>query len=278
MLGHSNETADAILEQKLADRMAKVKTKILVLSGKGGVGKSMVAANLAAALDKAGLKIGLLDVDLHGPSIPGMLGVEHEGLDQDDDYDVIPLTTCRDLKVVSVGMMLRSDDVPVIWRGPKKFKAIRQLLRDVVWGELDVLVIDAPPGTGDESVAVGKLAGDDTRALIVTTSQRAALADVKRCIRFCKNSTMSVAGVVENMSGYVCPECGALLDIFPAGGGKLLAEEAGVPFLGSLPVDPVAAHCGEEGRPFILAHPDCPASKGLVKIVENLALCESPAK
>lgn len=278
MLGRTDETAQAILEEKLAARMAQIKTKILVLSGKGGVGKSMVAANLAVALDKAGYKTGLLDVDLHGPSIPGLLGIEGQRLDQDDDYDIIPLDMTENLKVVSIGMMLPKDDSSVVWRGPRKFKAIRQLLRDVVWGGLDVLVIDAPPGTGDEAVAVGKLAGEGTRAVIVTTSQRAALADVKRCIGFCKKSTMDLAGVVENMSGYICPECGTHLEIFPNGGGKRLAEEMDAPFLGSIPVDPKAARCGEEGQPFVLACPECPASHSLIQIMENLAIPQSPAK
>jgi Mrp family chromosome partitioning ATPase len=241
--------------KKLEDRLSVIKHKILVLSGKGGVGKSTVAVNLAVSLARAGNKVGLLDVDVHGPSIPtllGMTGYRPEG----DGQNLLPIRLTKNLAVMSIGLLVDDQNAAVIWRGPMKFGMIRQFLRDVVWGELDYLVMDAPPGTGDEPLAVAELVGSGAGAVIVTTPQDLAIADVRRSVSFCREVSLPVIGIIENMSGYGCPKCGEVINIFGAGGGEKLAMEMQVPFLGSIPIDPEITASGDAGTPFIEADED----------------------
>ncbi len=233
----------------LTQTLAKIKNKIAVFSGKGGVGKSTVAVNLATALALAGHRVGLLDTDIHGPSIPTMLGCEGYPLEADSD-GLLPAEV-GGLKVMSLGFLLHSPDDAVIWRGPRKMAVIKQFLQDVAWGELDYLIIDSPPGTGDEPLSVCQLIGAMDGAVIVTTPQKVAAVDVRKSISFCRQLQVPVLGIVENMSGYVCPKCGDISHILPAGGGAKIAADMNVPLLGSIPMDPQIAFAGDSGTPYL---------------------------
>jgi len=255
--------------EAVARRMARIRHKLVVLSGKGGVGKSTVAVNLAVAAARDGLKVGLLDVDVHGPSVPLLLGL------QDARAEVAggglrPVSGPHGLEVMSIGFLLEKADDAVIWRGPMKFGVIRQFLADVEWGDLDLLVVDSPPGTGDEPLAVVQLVGNADGAVVVTTPQGVAIADVRRCVGFCRRLGLPVSGVIENMSGFVCPHCGAATDVFGSGGGEAMAEELGVPFLGRIPIDPQIVASGEAGRPLVLADRGAPAGALFVDIVRRI--------
>lgn len=203
--------------------------KILVMSGKGGVGKSTVAANLAISLALQGRRVGLMDVDIHGPSIPKMLHLEDVEVGANEQGWIQPVELAG-VKMMSIGLLLRDRDAAVIWRGPLKMSAIKQFLEEVEWGELDYLIIDAPPGTGDEPLSVCQLAAPLTGAVVVTTPQDVATADVRRSITFCRQLDLPVLGVVENMSGFVCPHCNTVTEIFKSGGGERMAESMGVSF------------------------------------------------
>ena len=255
----------------LRDRLQAIRQKILVLSGKGGVGKSTVAANLAMSLALAGCEVGLLDVDIHGPSIPKLMGLEGEHCrPAADPGGLQPVTIVPRLKVMSIGFLLQSPRDAVIWRGPLKYKVIEQFLRDVVWGNLDVLVIDSPPGTGDEPLSVAQLVGRPAGAIVVTTPQDVAVADVRRSITFCQQAHLEVLGVVENMSGFVCPHCGKTTDLFKSGGGQSLAREMGVPFLGKVPLDPQVVDSGDAGTPFVQCFAGSPTAKAFGEIVRPI--------
>lgn len=236
-------------DQKLQHRLGQIRRKIMVMSGKGGVGKSTVATNLAVHLMLAGQRVGLLDVDIHGPSIPGMLHLDHARVIGDGEA-LLPLNYSG-LKVMSIGFLLPNADDAVIWRGPMKMTVIRQFLQDVAWGDLDTLVVDLPPGTGDEPLSVCQLAAPVDGAVIVTTPQQVSTTDVRRSIRFCQKLDIPVLGVVENMSGFVCPKCGEITHIFKAGGGERMAAEMGVPFFGRVPLDPRIGVASDDGVPFI---------------------------
>ena len=231
---------------QLRNRMVSIKHKILILSGKGGVGKSTIAANIAASLLHSDKRVGLLDIDLHGPSIPKLLGLGPVQLEQGEN-GIIPYQLTENFKVLSIGFMLPRNDQPVIWRGPMKAGAIRQFLQDVDWGELDFLIIDSPPGTGDEPLSICQLLEDADGAIVVTTPQDLAIADVRRSITFCRTLKMAVLGVIENMSGFVCPECGTGVDIFDSGGGEKLANEMNVPFLARIPIDTRLGKASDSG-------------------------------
>ena len=242
---------------------------IAVFSGKGGVGKSTVSANIAETFAKQGNNVGLLDVDLHGPNIPKLLGLESVKLEARDNQ-ILPAYYSPNLKVVSIAFMLPTRDTPVIWRGPLKHKAVSQLLNDVDWGELDYLVIDFPPGTGDEILSVSQLVGKDANAVIVTTPQELALLDARKAVMFAKQVEMSIAGIVENMSGLVCPHCGKEINLFKKGGGKKAAEELGVPFLGGIPLDPRIVELSDDGILFVDKYPDSPVAVAFSAVCENL--------
>ncbi|MBW1699804.1 MAG: Mrp/NBP35 family ATP-binding protein [Deltaproteobacteria bacterium] len=267
---NQKKQAERQLEERiLQGRMKEIRYKFLVLSGKGGVGKSTVAVNLAISLAREGKKVGLLDVDVHGPSIPKLLGLENSQLGGVGQL-ILPIDTSHKLKVMSIGFLLRENTDAVIWRGPLKFNAIRQFLKDVVWGPLDYLVIDSPPGTGDEPLSVAQLVGSPAGAIIVTTPQEVAIADVRRCISFCNKLSLPVVGIVENMSGLVCPKCGEKIDLFKLDGGKSLAAEMNVPFLGRIPIDPEIVTSGDAGKPFINNHVHSAAAQAFTDVVQKI--------
>ncbi|MFW5836523.1 MAG: iron-sulfur cluster carrier protein MrpORP [Desulfovibrionaceae bacterium] len=254
-------------EAKLAQQVGRIKNKIVVLSGKGGVGKSTVAANIAVALSLAGKKVGLLDVDVHGPSIPRLLSLSQQKPHVETDC-MEPVSWSRNLSVMSLGFLLPSPEEAVIWRGPMKIGLIKQFVTDVAWGDLDFLVVDCPPGTGDEPLSALQTLGADAKAVIVTTPQGVAVDDVRRSVTFCRQVGNPVLGIVENMSGFVCPDCKTRHDIFNSGGGERLAKEMGVDFLGAIPMDPEVVRSADEGYPFMKVHehgPTADALKGIVK-------------
>lgn len=233
-------------EAMLTERMNQIRQKIVVMSGKGGVGKSTVAVNLALGLYRAGFSVGLLDVDIHGPSIPQLLGLREQGVHMIEG-EMQPLPVLDRLSVMSIGFLVRNAEDAVIWRGPMKYSVIQQFLRDTAWGRLDYLVVDSPPGTGDEPLAVAQLVGKPAMAVLVTTPQDLAVSDVRRSVSFCKAVSLPVLGIVENMSGFVCPSCGHQIDIFKTGGGEILASEMNVPYLGRVPIDPGVVSVGDTG-------------------------------
>jgi Mrp family chromosome partitioning ATPase len=236
--------------QRVAQRMRRVKHRILVLSGKGGVGKSTVAVNLAVGLARSKKQVGLMDIDIHGPSVPKLLHLERRALNVQGDT-IIPITVGDRIKVMSIGFFLPSEDVAVIWRGPRKYGLIQQFLADVEWGDLDVLVVDSPPGTGDEPLGVTQMIGKVDGAVIVTTPQQVAVLDVRKCVTFCEQLGVPILGIVENMSGFVCPKCGERFDIFKSRGGQNLAKEVGVPLLGTIPIEPEIVAACDNGEPYL---------------------------
>ncbi|MBN2399597.1 MAG: P-loop NTPase [Candidatus Aminicenantes bacterium] len=261
--------------QQLESRLCRIRRKIVILSGKGGVGKSTVAVNIAVALHMAGKRVGLLDIDIHGPSIPTMLGLDGKTL-QGEANGLLPIDL-DGLKVMSLGFLLPDPDQAVIWRGPMKNGVIKQFLKDVTWGDLDYLVIDSPPGTGDEPLSVCQLIGKLDGSVIVTTPQKVAAVDVRKSITFCRQLHVPVLGVVENMSGFACPKCGEITPIFSTGGGQRIASDMKVPFLGSIPMDVAIAMSGDNGLPFIDHNADSPTAKIMREIVRPLLALEPAA-
>jgi ATP-binding protein involved in chromosome partitioning len=264
---HSSDRA--VENAEIEKRFENIRHTIIVLSGKGGVGKSFIASNLAISLSLSGYDVGLLDVDFHGPSIPKLLGLENRQVTTDAD-GLVPLQFASKLKVMSLGMLLRSKDDAVIWRGPLKMGAIKQLLKDVNWGELDFFIVDCPPGTGDEPLSVVQLIKKSTGAVVVTTPQDLSISDVRRSIRFCNEVGLPVLGVIENMSGFVCPRCGESIDIFKSGGGERMAEELGVNFLGRLPVEVDIVKSSDDGLPYVYHYGKTETAKKFEDIVHNL--------
>ncbi len=263
---------DALDRQALQSRMAQIGHKILVLSGKGGVGKSTVAVNLSAALAMAGKRVGLLDVDIHGPSVPKLLHVDGTPLTGSENtlYPVKVDGFPGSISVMSIGFLLRERDDAVIWRGPRKYGVIKQFLKDVEWGSLDYLVVDAPPGTGDEPLAVAELLEKADGAIVVTTPQEISVQDVRRCVVFCREVNLPVLGVVENMSGYTCPKCGERVGIFGSGGGENMAGEMRIPYLGSIPIEPEVVASGDSGVPMVKGFPHSETAKAFGRIVRTL--------
>lgn len=262
--------------RKLQSRMCRIRHKIIVLSGKGGVGKSTVAVNLATALMLAGWRVGLLDVDIHGPSVPTMLGLENETL-KGNAGELFPVEF-GGLKVMSIGFLLQNPDDAVIWRGPMKMGVIKQFLTDVEWGDLDYLIVDAPPGTGDEPLSICQLIQPLDGAVIVTTPQRVAAIDVRKSISFCRQVNVPVLGVIENMSGFVCPKCNEITHIFPEGGGRKMADDLKVPFLGPIPMDPNIAQSGDDGRAFIHHYASSPTAKLMQDIIDQITAPDKTKK
>ncbi|MBN1272689.1 MAG: Mrp/NBP35 family ATP-binding protein [Candidatus Aminicenantes bacterium] len=253
---------------KVNNALKRIKNRLLVFSGKGGVGKSTVSANLALAFARKGLQVGLLDVDIHGPNLAKMLGVEDKKLEVTPE-GIKAVEAAPNMKLVSMSFLLQDPDLPVIWRGPMKMKAIQQFLGDVNWGDLDWLVIDSPPGTGDEPLSVAQLI-PATGAIVVTTPQEISLMDSRKAIAFARKLNLKVFGIIENMSGMICPHCGGKIDVFKEGGGEKAAQQLNVPFLGKIPLDPAIVTSGDEGNPFIIANPDSEASKAFMEIVEKI--------
>lgn len=256
--------------QKLQDNMAAIGSKILVLSGKGGVGKSTVAVNIAAELARKGNKVGLLDVDLHGPSIPRMIGLPGQKCFAMEDQ-IMPLNVSDNLKVMSVAFLIPDDTQAVIWRGPMKYSVIQKLLADTVWGTLDYLVIDSPPGTGDEPLSAAQLVGPNASAVIVTTPQKVAVEDVRRCITFCQEVHLPILGIIENMAGFICPHCQQPVDLFSStSGGAELARQTDLELLGQLLFDPAIADGADAG----FTIPECSVNiqthQRMDQIIQNL--------
>ena len=245
--GCGGNAAAAMQNMVIENALGKIKHKILVMSGKGGVGKSSVSANIAVRLARKGYQVGLLDVDLHGPSIAGMMGLNGL-LDVTEDKLAVPKAYGDNLKIISMQSLMQDKDQAVIWRGPAKANAIRQFVADVKWGELDFLVIDFPPGTGDEPLGVAKTVAG-AKAVIVTTPQAVALADVRKSINFCRRIGLDMIGLLENMGPFDCPCCGKTIAVFDQGGGEKTAREMGINFLGTLPFDPEVVKNCDKGTP-----------------------------
>lgn len=233
-------------EESITQNLRKIKHVIVVLSGKGGVGKSTVSTNLALILSQQGYTVGLLDCDMHGPTIPTMLGLENTRITQSSD-GLKPIQATEHLKVLSMGFLINNQDDAIIWRGPMKMGAIKQLIGDFDWGNLDYLIIDLPPGTGDEPLSIAQIIPKITGAIIVTTPQDVALVSVRKSITFVKKLNIPVIGIIENMSGFTCPHCGKKVDIFKSGGGKKAAEDFNLPYLGNIPLDPTIVETGDNG-------------------------------
>ncbi len=257
-------------DRQISERLSRIRHKIFVMSGKGGVGKSSVAVNVACALARMGRKVGLLDVDIHGPSVPNLLGLREASLMVNEEGAILPALWNNSLEVISMDSLLGSDkDQAIIWRGPKKSGAIRQFISDVAWGPLDYLVIDSPPGTGDEHMTILQ-AIPDAECVVVTTPQEISLADVRKAISFIRITKARTLGLIENMSGLVCPHCGGRIDLFRQGGGKKLAEEDGIPFLGAVPLDVRAVVSADQGVPVVCVEGESPARDGFLKVTENI--------
>ncbi|CAD6491213.1 MAG: Iron-sulfur cluster carrier protein [Candidatus Argoarchaeum ethanivorans] len=255
-------------EKRLKERMGKIKHKIMVMSGKGGVGKTTVAVNLALTLAAKGYEVGIMDADVHGPNVPKMLGIEDERPDVTEE-GIIPVFVPPRVKVMSLAFLLQSKDTPVVWRGPLKMGVIRQFLSDVLWGDLDCLIADLPPGTGDEPLSVAQLVPEIDGAIIVTTPQDVALLDSRKSVTFAKKLGIPVIGIIENMSGFKCPKCGETIDLFKTGGGERAAIDMGVPFLGRIPIEVNIVLSGDSGIPFVLEH-ESEAAQSFRAIVDNI--------
>jgi Mrp family chromosome partitioning ATPase/predicted Fe-Mo cluster-binding NifX family protein len=252
------------------EALKRIGHKIVVLSGKGGVGKSTVAVNLAVSLcSMAGYRVGLMDVDIHGPSIPKMLGLDGAIMQPSERGKLIPVDI-GGLKVMSIGFLLPGEADAVIWRGPAKASAIKQFIGEVEWGDLDYLIVDCPPGTGDEPLTVVQTLEKIDGAVVVTTPQDVALADVRKSISFCGQLNLPILGVIENMSGLVCPHCAETIDVFKTGGGEAMAREMMVPFLGRVPMDPKVVVAGDDGMPYSYHYANTAAGKAFGDIVTKI--------
>lgn len=266
---------DRMAQQKLQDiaikeNMARIKHKIIIMSGKGGVGKSTVATNLAFGLANSGRKVGILDTDIHGPSLGKMLGIEGQMLrSSEKSAGLLPIEVFG-IKVVTMASLLQDSDAPVIWRGPLKMGAIKQFLGEIEWGDLDFLIIDSPPGTGDEPLSVCQLIPEADGSIIVTTPQDVALIDSRKTVRFSQALRIPVLGIVENMSGLKCPHCGEPIYLFKVGGGEKAAANMQLPFLGRIPIDPDIVEDCDAGKAYVLGHEKAEAAKAMQEIVEKV--------
>ncbi|MDP8212433.1 MAG: Mrp/NBP35 family ATP-binding protein [Candidatus Zapsychrus exili] len=256
-------------EKRLKENLSKIKNKLVVISGKGGVGKTTVSVNLAYGLAIKGYKTGILDIDLHGPNIAKMLGIEDVKL-MNSDLGIEPARVLPNLKAISLALIGYNPDQPVIWRGPLKMIAIKQFLSDVNWGELDYLIIDSPPGTGDEPLSICQLIPDMAGAIVVTTPQDVAILDSRKSVLFAEQLKVPVTGIIENMSGFVCPHCGKEVDLFGIGGGEKASKDLKVPFLGRIPLEPLMIKSGDSGKPFIQFNKDRSGAKILDEIAEKI--------
>ena len=257
-------------ETRLRDTLSKIKHIIIVISGKGGVGKSTVSSNLAMSLAMKGYQTGLMDIDITGPNIPKMFGIEDEQLMADNERMLIPIIVPPTLKVMSMAFLLPSKDVPVMWRGPVKMSAVQQFIEDVRWGDLDYLVIDMPPGTGDEALSIVQLIPKADGMVVVTTPQDVALLDSRKSVGFAAETKIPIIGIIENMSGFVCPHCGEITNIFKSGGGEATAKEMNIQFLGRVPIEPSVVDSGDAGMPVVLKYPDSASAKAFNEIIDKI--------
>jgi ATP-binding protein involved in chromosome partitioning len=269
---NANESdIEYVARKQIFQRMCKIKHKILVISGKGGVGKSTVAVNMAEGLAMSGAKVGLIDADIHGPSIPKMLNVVNSDLVGGPNNTIQPVECNGNLKVISIGFFLKSQDDALILRGPKKYGLIQQFMKDVEWGELDYLIFDLPPGTGDEALSICQLIDKPDGAVIVTTPQGVAITDVRKSITFCRQLKLPILGVIENMSGFICPKCGDVTHIFDKGGAVKMTTDMEIPFLGEIPIDPQIAKNGDMGTPFVSQDDGSSVSAEFMKIIKKIS-------
>jgi len=259
-----------VQDQEIKEKLKEFKNKLLVMSGKGGVGKSTVAAYLAVGLARKGFQVGLMDVDLHGPSIPRLLGLKGEIVSSPGLKKGIPLKYLPNMEVMSIEALLGDKDTATIWRGPLKIGVIKQFINDIAWSNSDYLIIDCPPGTGDEPLTIAQTI-PDTKALIVTTPQEISLSDVRKSINFCHQVNMNIIGLVENMSGLTCPYCGKTIDLFKTDGGMITAKKAGLTLLGSLPLEPEIVIEGDIGSVAWMDNKDMPYTKSFATIVDTVA-------
>jgi ATP-binding protein involved in chromosome partitioning len=270
------KTEDQERDKRVTEHLGKIRYKIMVMSGKGGVGKSTVAVNLAAVLAMDGQRVGILDADIHGPNIPKMWGTDWRPL-QSGGEGIRPIEVFPNVKLISMAFLLPNPDSPVVWRGPIKHTAIKQFLGDVEWGGLDFLIVDLPPGTGDEPLSVAHLIEGMDGSIIVTTPQEVALLDSRKSVNFSRMLKIPVIGIVENMSGLTCPKCGHLIPLFKIGGGEKAAKDLGVPFLGRVPIDPEVVQKSDSGTPYVVSYPDSEVTKAFQEIAEKCrAFVESP--
>jgi Mrp family chromosome partitioning ATPase len=261
---------DIVSETRLKDSLAKIKHVIIVMSGKGGVGKSTVSSNLAQALSLKGYQTGLMDIDITGPNIPKMFRIEDEKLYANENNKLIPISVPPSLYIMSMGFLLPEKDSAVMWRGPMKASAIRQFIEDVDWGDLDYLIIDMPPGTGDEAMSIVQLIPKADGAVIVTTPQDVAVLDSRKSVTFAVQTKIPIIGLVENMSGFVCPHCGVLTEIFGSGGGESAAKSLNIQFLGRVPLEPGVAVSGDSGMPMVVSEPESRSAAAFNAIVEKI--------
>lgn len=266
---------------RIHDRMSKIDRKIIVMSGKGGVGKSTVTVNLARALLSMGYKVGVLDTDIHGPNIPKMFGCEGQILQSTEDgASILPVCPMPNLKVISLSFAVTAPEQAIIFRGPMKISVIKQFLADVEWGTLDYLLIDSPPGTGDEQLAVCQSIPDMTGSIIVTTPQQVSILDVRRSITFSRQLSVKIIGLVENMSYLVCPDCGKHIQVFGKDGGRKLCEEMEIPFLGAIPLEIGLQLDEDEGVDWLAENPESESAKEFKKIAtylqENTTVVHTP--
>jgi len=256
-------------EEEARKRLSQIKYKLVVLSGKGGVGKSFITANLAAALAKKGFEVGVLDADIHGPSIPKMFGIHGQAI-YAGPAGLLPIAGVGGVRVVSADLMLPDEDTALIWRGPLKTGFIRELLSMVAWGPLDFLLVDLPPGTGDEPLTIAQLIKDLSGAIVVTTPSDLTRIVVKKAITFCKQLNVPLLGVVNNMSHFTCPVCGTKHYIFGQAGTSRLTEETGVRVLADIPIDPRINESVDNGVPFVLAYPESETARSLMDLAERV--------
>ncbi len=254
---------------KLMKKLSKIKHTIIVMSGKGGVGKSTVSVNIAVGLALRGYEVGILDADIHGPNVPKMLKLEDVRLEADEN-GIYPAEVPPRIKVMSMAFLSQDKDTPIVWRGPMKMGALRQFIEDVYWGELDYLVVDLPPGTGDEPLTIAQLISNADGSVIVTTPQDVALLDSRKSVSFSNALELPVLGIVENMAGFVCPHCKETVNLFKIGGGEKAANELGVPFLGRVPIDPNVVDAGDSGMPLIADNGASPASEAFEGIIDKI--------
>jgi Mrp family chromosome partitioning ATPase len=265
----SEDDKQAQRDRLLKQNLSHIEHRIMVMSGKGGVGKSTVAANLAVSLARKGYEVGILDADVHGPNIPKMLGLEKEKM-IGTPQGMLPINFYPNLKVLSMAFLLPNTDSPVVWRGPLKHGVLQQFLGEVEWGDLDYLIVDLPPGTGDEPLSIAHLIGQVDGSVVVTTPQEVALLDSRKAVVFSRMVHVPVVGIVENMSGFQCPHCGKEIGLFKIGGGEKAAIELQVPFLGRIPLDPAIVENCDRGKPFVTANPDSPAARAFSEITDRL--------
>jgi Mrp family chromosome partitioning ATPase len=259
------------LTENISKNMAKIKHKIVVISGKGGVGKTTVAVNLAMSLVSVGLRVGILDVDITGPNILKMLGIDPNLKPRVDPgkKQFYPVLGPLNLKVMSMAFLIESSDSPVIWRGPMKMSAVRQFLGEAIWGELDYLICDLPPGTSDETLDILQLIPDEN-VIVVSTPQEVALMDARKTIRMAQIMERKVLGIIENMSGFNCPHCGEYIDLYPPGGVKKAAKDFDIQLLGKIPFEIEVSQQGDQGLPFILKYPESASTKAFKDVVKNI--------